>query len=103
MEKTVAGGTPVPPPTVVAASPSPTNCEGPCVKRDKPEQAGTPDWHVLFEGQDTSKLMELMTSRFVWESALECVERNNGAPGPDGMRARELRGHLEVHGSTLKA
>jgi len=37
-----------------------------------------------------------------WEVALCAVERNDGAPGPDGMRARELRGHLATHGELIK-
>jgi len=28
-----------------------------------------------------------------WEAALRAVERNKGAPGPDGMKACELRAH----------
>lgn len=37
-----------------------------------------------------------------WEAALRAVERNDGAPGPDGMSARELRGHLAKHGGVIK-
>ena len=37
-----------------------------------------------------------------WEVALCAVERNDGAPGPDGMRARELRGHLAKHGEMIR-
>lgn len=37
-----------------------------------------------------------------WEAALRAVERNGGAPGPDRMRAGELRAHLAVHGETIK-
>jgi RNA-directed DNA polymerase len=36
-----------------------------------------------------------------WEAALCAVERNDGAPGPDGMRAGELRAHLAVHGAVV--
>jgi len=38
-----------------------------------------------------------------WEAALRAVERNAGAPGPDGMKARELREHLAKHGEGIKA
>jgi len=37
-----------------------------------------------------------------WEAALCAVERNKGAPGPDGMRASELRGHLAIHGAIIR-
>lgn len=37
-----------------------------------------------------------------WEAALRAVERNGGAPGPDRMRASELRAHLTVHGETIR-
>jgi group II intron reverse transcriptase/maturase len=38
-----------------------------------------------------------------WEAAMRSVERNAGAPGPDGMKARELREHLAKHGEGIKA
>ncbi len=38
-----------------------------------------------------------------WEAALRAVERNDGAPGPDGMKAKELREHLAKHGTGIKA
>lgn len=37
-----------------------------------------------------------------WEAALSAVERNKGAPGPDGMRANELRAHLASHGEVIR-
>jgi len=37
-----------------------------------------------------------------WEAALCAVERNDGAPGPGGMRAGELRAHLAVHGEVIR-
>ena len=37
-----------------------------------------------------------------WEGALRAVERNNGAPGPDGMKAKELRAHLALHEEVMK-
>ena len=37
-----------------------------------------------------------------WEAALSAVERNDGAPGPDGMKARELRTHLRLHGEMIR-
>ncbi len=36
-----------------------------------------------------------------WEAALSAVERNKGAPGPDGRRASELRAHLASHGEVI--
>lgn len=38
-----------------------------------------------------------------WEAALRAVERNDGAPGPDGLKSRELRDHLTKHGEGIKA
>jgi len=37
-----------------------------------------------------------------WEAALHAVERNDGAPGPDGKKAGELRVHLAVHGEVIR-
>lgn len=47
--------------------------------------------------------MERAVGAVNWEAALKAVERNAGAPGPDGMRARELREHLAKHGEGIKA
>jgi len=47
--------------------------------------------------------METAVGAVNWEAALSAVERNAGAPGPDGMKARELRGHLARHGEGIKA
>lgn len=47
--------------------------------------------------------METALGAANWEAALSSVERNAGAPGPDGMKARELRGHLAKHGTGIKA
>jgi group II intron reverse transcriptase/maturase len=47
--------------------------------------------------------MERAVGAANWEAALSGVERNAGAPGPDGMKARELRGHLTKHGEGIKA
>jgi hypothetical protein len=38
-----------------------------------------------------------------WEAALSFVERNAGAPGPDGMKTKQLREHLAKHGAGIKA
>jgi RNA-directed DNA polymerase len=38
-----------------------------------------------------------------WEAALSSVERNAGAPGPDGMKTKQLREHLAKHGAGIKA
>ena len=48
------------------------------------------------------EMMEKAVSPMNWEAALYAVERNNGAPGPDGMRAKQLRAHLEKNGRTIK-
>lgn len=48
------------------------------------------------------KLMEEAISPANWEKALRAVERNQGAPGPDGMRASELRKHLATHGEVIR-
>ena len=47
-------------------------------------------------------LMEEALSPENWEAALRAVERNQGAPGPDGMRADELREHLGLHGEVIR-
>jgi len=47
------------------------------------------------------ELMEIAVDPFNWEAALRAVERNKGAPGPDGMTAGELRKHLVTHGSVI--
>lgn len=46
--------------------------------------------------------MERVVGGGNWEAALEAVERNEGAPGPDGMRVRELRDHLARHGEGIR-
>ena len=48
------------------------------------------------------EMMEKAVSPMNWEAALYAVERNDGAPGPDGMRAKALRAHLEKNGRTIK-
>jgi group II intron reverse transcriptase/maturase len=53
----------------------------------------------------TAKLEGLMAEAISpknWEAALSAVERNKGAPGPDGMRANELRVHLASHGEVIR-
>lgn len=47
-------------------------------------------------------LMERAVSEWNWEVALSAVERNNGAAGPDGMTAKELRRHLAEHGEMIR-
>lgn len=47
-------------------------------------------------------LMEKAVSPDNWEAALSAVERNKGAPGPDGMNASELRKHLLVHANVIR-
>jgi len=48
------------------------------------------------------ELMESAVEAGNWEAALSSVERNAGAPGPDGMKAEELRNHLARHGKGIK-
>lgn len=48
-------------------------------------------------------MMERAVEASNWEVALRAVERNGGAPGPDGLKAEELRGHLARHGEGIKA
>ena len=47
-------------------------------------------------------MMERAVSPENWEAALSAVERNKGAAGPDGMKAHELRKHLETHQSVIR-
>jgi RNA-directed DNA polymerase len=47
-------------------------------------------------------LMEAALKPTNWEAALSAVERNDGAPGPDGMRAKKLRAHLIIYGEVIK-
>lgn len=47
--------------------------------------------------------METAVEAASWEAALSAVERNAGAPGPDGMKSRELREHLAKYGAGIKA
>lgn len=51
----------------------------------------------------TTTMMEDAVAADNWEAALSAVERNAGAPGPDGMKTRELREHLAKHGEGIKA
>lgn len=46
--------------------------------------------------------MEEAVSPWNWEAALSAVERNDGAPGPDGMKAGRLRAHLAQHGEVIR-
>jgi group II intron reverse transcriptase/maturase len=47
--------------------------------------------------------MEAAVEAANWEAALSAVERNAGAPGPDGMRTRQLRDHLAKHQAGIRA
>lgn len=49
-----------------------------------------------------TELMEKVVHPDNWEASLRAVERNAGAPGPDGMKTTELRAHLAQHGEVLK-
>jgi RNA-directed DNA polymerase len=48
------------------------------------------------------RVMEKALEPDNWEYALCAVERNDGAPGPDGMKAEELRAHLATHGEVIR-
>ena len=55
--------------------------------------------------EGTAKLEQMMEEAVRpsnWEAALSAVERNDGVPGPDGMRASQLRKHLGLHGEVIK-
>jgi len=52
---------------------------------------------------EEDKMMEQALMPGNWEAALRDVERNDGAPGPDGMRAGELRAHLGLHGEVIRS
>jgi RNA-directed DNA polymerase len=47
--------------------------------------------------------MERAVEAVNWEAALNAVERNAGAPGPDGLKTKELREYLAKHGEGIKA
>ena len=69
------------------------------------EERGTPR-HMRNPGNKLAMqeaTMETALGGANWEAALRAVERNAGAPGPDGMKARELREHLAKHGEGIKA
>jgi RNA-directed DNA polymerase len=53
--------------------------------------------------EDKMELMEQAVGPANWEAALHSIERNDGAPGPDGMKAKQLREHLAKHGEGIKA
>jgi RNA-directed DNA polymerase len=69
------------------------------------QERGTPV-NTRNPGNKTA-MQEMMMEQAVeagnWEAALSSVERNAGAPGPDGMKSRELREHLAKHGAGIKA
>jgi RNA-directed DNA polymerase len=48
------------------------------------------------------RVMEAALMADNWEYALHAVESNDGAPGPDGMKAKELRAHLATHGEVIR-
>ena len=73
----------------------------------QPRQArwGEEILRVCMNQERTAKLEGLMAEAISpesWEAALSAVERNKGAPGPDGMRANELRAHLARHGEVIR-
>lgn len=70
--------------------------------REEPVSTRSPG-HKPAMQEDTSQMMEEAVGASNWEAALGAVERNAGAPGPDGMKTRELREHLALHGEGIKA
>ena len=46
--------------------------------------------------------MEQVVHPINWADALAAVQRNAGAPGPDGMDTVQLEGHLHKHGETIR-
>ena len=48
------------------------------------------------------RVMEAALEPDNWEYALHAVESNDGAPGPDGMKAKELRAHLAIYGEVVR-
>lgn len=57
---------------------------------------------AMLESKMDNTMMQEALMPENWEAALCAVERNDGAPGPDGMRAEELRAHLAKHGEVIK-
>jgi RNA-directed DNA polymerase len=51
----------------------------------------------------TIRLMESVCERENMRRALRRVEKNDGAPGVDGMKASQLRGYLRRHWEEIKA
>lgn len=47
-------------------------------------------------------VMEEAVGAECWEAALEAVESNRGAAGPDGMAASALRRHVQKYGEAIK-
>jgi RNA-directed DNA polymerase len=48
-------------------------------------------------------MMEEAVEAANWEAALRAVERNAGAPGPDGLKSEQLREHLGRNAEGIKA
>jgi group II intron reverse transcriptase/maturase len=46
--------------------------------------------------------MEQVVHPITWADALAAVQRNAGAPGPDGMDTAQLEHHLHAHGETIR-
>ena len=49
------------------------------------------------------QLMEEAVSPESWHAAWKAVVANDGAPGIDGMRCKELVEHLRQHGEAIRA
>lgn len=58
--------------------------------------------HVAENPVSEEQLMECVLERGNMLAALRRVERNDGAPGVDGMKVEELRGYLKIHWSAIR-
>ena len=79
--------------------------EGPRVEPVKPEgRSASPVGGEAPERTDRyESLMEQVVSTDNYGTALEAVLRNRGAPGMDGMKTTDLKGHLQKHWPGIRA
>lgn len=77
---------------------SPQPCAGEQTRKARMIQERT----AMKENTMENNLMHKALMPEPWEAALSAVERNGGAPGPDGMRTGALRTHLAMHGEVIR-
>ena len=79
--------------------------DGPRVEPVKPEgRSPSPVGGEDPERRDRyESLMDEVVSADNFEAALKAVQRNRGAPGVDGMKTTELKGHLQKHWPRIRA